>query len=202
MAGDKINALNEGLKMFREEILADELAAKRVDLAVFTFGGSVNVMHDFSAVDDFEPTELCASGGTPMGEAILRAVEAIEQRKQGYKSKGIDYYRPWILMITDGEPTDMQPGDERWSDVIRKVHDGEANKKFMFFGVGAEQANTDLLKQILPPNRPPLRLKGNKFREMFQWLSRSQKSVSASKVGEQVKLENPVAAGWAEVPSD
>lgn len=202
MAGEKIKALNEGLKTFREDILADELAAKRVDLAVITFGGSVKVMHDFLAIEDFEPPELAADGGTPMGEAILKAVESVEQRKREYKSKGIDYYRPWIFMITDGEPTDMQPGDATWSEVTKRVHEGEANRKFMFFGVAIEQANTDLLKKILPPNRPPVRLKGTRFREMFQWLSKSQQAVSASKVGEQVKLESPIAAGWVVASTD
>lgn len=212
MTGDKIRLLNEGFKMFRMDIVGDEekgvegdqLAAKRVDLAVITFGGSVNLIHDFSAVGDLELTEFAADGGTPMAEAILRAIEAIEHRKQGYKSKGIDYYRPWIFMITDGDPTDMQPGDTKWSDVMKKVHDGEVNKKFMFFAVAVEPANTDVLSQIAPPNRPPVRLKGNRFGPMFKWLSNSlgEGGVSGSKVGDQVKLENPVAAGWAEVPTD
>ena len=43
-------------------------------------------------------------------------------------------------MITDGEPTDMEPGDSKWNEVTRKVHDGENNKKFMFCsGSGAGQ---------------------------------------------------------------
>lgn len=134
-----------------------------------------------------------------MGEAILRGIDLIEQRKQQYKTEGIDYYRPWLFMITDGEPTDMRPGDSTWNEVVKKVQEGEANKKFMFFVVAVEPADTELLKQIAPPNRPPVRLKGTKFRELFQWLSKSQAKVSASKIGEQVALENPVAAGWGEI---
>jgi uncharacterized protein YegL len=207
MAGEKIYALNEGIKVFKAEIVGDEaqhiqgdeLAAKRVELAVVSFGGSVNVLHDFSSIQDFEPPALVADGGTPMGEAVLRAVDLVEQRKEQYKSQGIDYYRPWIFMITDGEPTDMQPGDSKWNEVLGKVREGEANKKFMFFAVAVEPANTELLKKIAPPNRPPVCLKGNRFREMFQWLSKSQSKVSASKLGEQVALENPVAAGWGQI---
>jgi len=134
-----------------------------------------------------------------MGEGIVKAAELIEQRKQQYKAKGIDYYRPWIFLITDGDPTDMQPGDSKWNEVIKCVHEGEVNKKFMFFAVAVEPGNTPLLKQITPPNRPPLKLKEAKFRELFQWLSRSQSKVSSSKVGDQVALENPVAAGWGAI---
>jgi uncharacterized protein YegL len=44
--------------------------------------------------------------------------------------------------------------------------------------------------------RPPLKLDGLKFVELFVWLSQSQKRVSASKVGEQTGLP-PV--GWTSV---
>lgn len=197
--GGKINALTTGLTIFKEDISKDEQASKRVDLSVITFGGNVTVTHDFSSIEEFEPPVLSADGYTPMGEAILKAIELIELRKQQYKNKGIDYFRPWIFMITDGEPTDMKPGDSKWNEITRKVHDGENNKKFMFFAVAVEPANTDLLKQIAPPNRPPVKLKEGRFKDLFTWLSKSQSKVSTSKVGEQVALENPVAAGWGEV---
>ena len=142
-----------------------------------------------------------------MGEGILKAIDLIEQRKAEYKSKGTDYYRPWIFMITDGEPTDMGSEEvvgrefvepvKKWNEVIKKVHEGEADKKFLFFAVGVEPADMKLLKQIAPPNREPIRLKQGKFKEMFEWLSKSQSKVSASKVGEQVVLEN--AGGWGEI---
>ena len=207
MDGEKISALNEGIRIFKKEIVGDEteeakgddLAAKRVDLAVITFGHAVNVIHEFSSVGDFDPPTLVANGTTPMGGAILKAIEMVEQRKQQYKAQGIDYYRPWVFMITDGEPTDMQPGDSKWTETTKKVHDGEANKKFMFFAVAVGEANMDMLKTIAPPNRGPVKLKGTKFKDLFQWLSRSQIKVSASKVGDQVALENPATAGWGEV---
>jgi uncharacterized protein YegL len=199
MGGAKIAGLNEGIKIFKNEIGGDELAAKRVDLAVLTFGESVNIIHDFSSIDDFEPPELVAIGYTPMGDAITRALDLVEQRKQQYKTQGIDYYRPWIFIITDGEPTDMHIGDSKWNEVVKRVHEGESSKKFMFFAVAVGEADTNLLGQIAPPNRPPVKLIGTKFKELFLWFSRSQSKVSASKVGEQVALENPVAAGWGEI---
>ena len=199
MSGPKIAALNEGLRIFKDEVSNDELAAKRVDLAVVTFGATVSVLVDFSSIHDFEVPTLTAAGLTPMGEAISKAIDMVETRKQQYKLQGIDYYRPWIFMITDGDPTDIQPGDATWNEVTRKLHEGEAGKNFMFFAVAVEPANTDVLAQIAPQNRPPVKLKGTKFKEMFQWLSKSQSKVSASKVGEQITLENPVAAGWGQV---
>jgi uncharacterized protein YegL len=200
MSGSKINQLNEGLKSFQKAVLDDELARKRVDLAVVTFDDEVNIVHNFSPVEEFDPPILEAIGLTSMGGAILRAIELVEQRKSEYKTKGIDYYRPWIFMITDGEPTDMQLGDPMWNEVVKKVHEGEANKKFLFFAVGVEPANMVLLTHIAPQKREPVKLKTGKFKEMFEWLSKSQARVSASMVGEQVVLDSPVGPkGWGEI---
>ena len=204
MTGDKISQLNEGIKFFKDDVLSKDLVRKGVDLSVVIFGDGVSVAHYFSSIEEFEPPTLVASGVTPMGEAILKAIDLVEQRKTEYKTKGVDYFRPWIFMITDGEPTDMQPGDSMWNDVVKKIHDGEANKKFLFFTLGVEPANMQLLKQIAPPERKPLELKQGMFKEMFAWLSKSRiKSSSVETVGEQVALDNPASPdGWGMVPTD
>ena len=38
MGGEKIRELNAGIKLFQEELNGDSLAAKRVEVAVVTFG--------------------------------------------------------------------------------------------------------------------------------------------------------------------
>lgn len=200
MQGDKIRQLNDGIGYFKEDVSADDLARKRVDLAVISFGGSVEVSQDFASVEDFDPPTLSAEGGTPMGEAILKAVELVRDRKQTYRDMGTDYFRPWIFLITDGEPTDMKEGDELWARAVNAVREGEANREFLFFAVAVEPADLETLRKIAPPERPPLQLRPGRFKDMFLWLSKSQQRVSASRVGEQVALEDPAGpAGWAEI---
>lgn len=197
MAGEKIQALNEGIKILKEELLNDELAKKRVEISIVTFGQAVNEKNYFCSVEDFEPSMLEANGNTPMGEAINKAISMVDKRKNEYKQSGVDYYRPWIFLITDGEPTDMAEGDELWSSVSSKINSGEKDNKFLFFTVGVEPANMDKLKQIAPEKRPPMKLKGVAFRELFQWLSKSQARVSASKTSDDVDL--PSVEGWAKI---
>lgn len=190
MRGEAIDELNNGLGGFREALLTDPLAAKRVEAGVITFGDTVDVLAEFSTVDDFQPQRLTAGGGTPMGAAIIRATDLLEDRKAQYRAAGVAYYRPWIFLVTDGAPTDD------WRKAAKVIAEGEARKNFMFYAVGVDGASMDVLSQI--STRAPLRLKGLQFRELFAWLSSSLSSVSRSTPGEAAALINPAAPdGWA-----
>ena len=188
MAGNPIAQLNNGLQDFRDSIQKNELAAMRVEVALITFGGAVDVKQDFITVDQFFPPNLVANGGTPMGAAINTALDKLEERKQIYKSAGISYFRPWVFLITDGEPTD------EWHAAATRIQAMEDRKGVTFFVVGVDKAKMDTLAQIAPKNRPPAKLNGLDFSAMFLWLSSSLGKVSDSKIGDQVAL--PPTSGW------
>ena len=191
MSGAKIRALNEGLELFRNDVMDDELARRRVEVALVAFGsGGARTVQDFVTVEQWTPTPLSAGGSTPMGEALERGLALLEARKALYKRAGLQYYRPWLFLLTDGEPTD------RWQEAAEAVRAADAARGLIFFAVGVESANMTRLAEIAPPNRPPLKLKGARFAELFLWLSQSQQQVSHSRVGDQLALP-PI--GWADI---
>ncbi|MBO0721948.1 MAG: VWA domain-containing protein [Blastocatellia bacterium] len=174
---------------FRTALLTDGLAIKRVELSLITFG-PVRRLTDFQSPDLFSPPTLGAEGDTPMGMAIEKAIEIVNHRKAAYRQNGISYYRPWIFMISDGEPTD------NWERAAELVRRGEEAKALAFFAVGVEGANFELLQKISV--RQPLKLSGLRFRDMFMWLSSSLAYISRSSPGDEIELKNPVSPdGWA-----
>jgi uncharacterized protein YegL len=180
--------LNAGLKTFKEELSRDSLAVKRVEIAVISFG-PVRIESDFQTVDGWEPPHLRASGDTPMGEAIIRGLDMLRQRKDQYRANAIEIFRPWVFLMTDGGPTDA------WQRAAELVREGEASKGFAFFGVGVENANMEILAKICV--REPVKLAGLRFKDMFAWLSSSLSSVSSSQPGTALRIAPPT--GWSEV---
>jgi uncharacterized protein YegL len=205
MVGEPIKELNQGLKAFSQELKNDRLASLRVEVAIIAFGGGVRALNlhggdskdlpfdaqqVFASVDSFNPPYLEAHGGTPMGEAVTRGLALLRERKEIYKQNSLDYFRPWMFLITDGRPT-----DKGWESAAEQVKGEEARKGVIFYGVGVEKADMQVLARFSEV-RPPLKLKGLAFGELFQWLSKSLTVVAHSRPGEQAPLP-PV--GWGEV---
>ncbi len=205
MAGKPINELNAGLQEFERALKSDPLAALRVEVAVVTFGGTVqaydvtsggknpvafDAAQAFVTADRFQPPTLEAQGETPMGEAVRRALDLVHDRKEVYKQGSLDYFRPWVFLITDGRPT-----DSGWEAVAEQVKQEEARKGISFYAVAVEGADLKTLARF-SEQRDPVKLKGLAFRELFQWLSKSLSVVANSQPGQQAPLP-PV--GWAQV---
>lgn len=183
-------ALNSGLDVLVSELNKDPLAKRRVELSVVSFGSEVTPATAFATVDKIVLPTLVPSGATSLGKAVEVAIDAIENRKKEYKASGVDYYKPWILLVTDGIPTDDT------TEAVRRVKEAEAAKKLSFFAVGVEGADFGRLAEF-SDLREPLKLKGVNFAELFVWLSASQSAVSASQPGDGVELPSP--AGWAAI---
>lgn len=193
MAGRPIAELNDGLIAYKDELSADSLASKRVEVSVITFGSVVQTVCEFSTAAHFHPPRLEANGLTYMGQAVNLAIDTLEARKQQYKTNGISYYRPWMFLVSDGAPNDPD-----WESAAARAVSAEKAKSFKMFCVGVEGADMQTLKKFCAGE--PVKMKGLRFRDMFLWLSSSQQSVSRSTPGDTVPLENPTAPeGWASI---
>src|SRR5262249_46466630 len=109
-----------------------------------------------------------------------------------YKHYGITYNRPWLFLITDGAPTDD------WTQIAEECRRQEQASKFVFYGIGVGDADMQILSRFSAA-RPPLKLAGLKFRELFCWLSQSAIGGSRQSPGSTVQMAGSLS-DWAEVP--
>ena len=191
MSGDPINALNQGAQLFIDEVKGDDLARWSVELAVYTAGGSADSIQSFIGVEQiagFSP--LDASGGTPLGQATRMALDDLEARKKSYRDAGVPYYQPWLVLISDGAPTD------NWQDTAQRANALSAQRKLVSLPIGVQGADLSVLSQF--SSKPAVALDGLKFRELFQWLSASMARVSAS-TSSDTSVQLPSMDSWGSV---
>jgi uncharacterized protein YegL len=181
MAGKRIDALNAGLKTFRDELVADPVASQRVEVAIVEFNTRARVVQDFVTSDEFFPPTLKANGSTDMAGGVNEALDLLQRRKRQYSSNGVAYYRPWAFLITDGEISNPD-------QIAQRVGEEERKDGVTFFAVGVESANEESLRN-LSSVRPHKMLSGLKFQELFLWLSASLKAVSKTRPGDMVPVD-------------
>lgn len=101
-----------------------------------------------------------------MGEAVNPGLDLLEKRKNAYKSKGVDYYQPWLVLMTDGAPN----GDyNELHRAISRTAEMVNQKKLSVFPIGiGRDADIEMLASF-SPKRSLLKLKDLKFREFFEW---------------------------------
>ena len=172
MSGEPIQELNKGLQDFYQEIDKDNTTRQRLEVSLITFSHIVNTVQEPALVENFTMPTLSASGSTAMVTAVNHAIDKVAARKQWYKDTNQAYYRPWIILMTDGEPDSDQ-------DV--------AAKKYAFLPIGVEGAKMSILKQI-ESGIPAMKLQGTKFSSFFKWLSASMGTVVSAEEGQQVDL--------------
>ena len=192
MHGPPIQALNDGIRAFKEELESDSLASLRVETAIVSFDSSVQLVQDFATVDALATPELDAQGATSTATAVNFAIDRVEERKQSYRDAGVPYYRPWIVLITDGASTESRQQMDAASERVRQA---EEEKQLAFFSVGVQGADMEELNRV--GTRGALPLDGMAFREFFVWLSSSMTRVSSSRVDDEIDL--PDVSGWAKL---
>lgn len=183
MRGKPMDELNKGLQDFYNEIADDVTTSQKLEVSLITFNHIVKTIQEPALVENFTMPTLTATGSTAMVNAVNEAIDKVEARKNWYKETGQTYYRPWIILMTDGEPDDDQDVDALAAR-IKKETEG---KHFQFLPIGVEGANMTILDKI-KGNIPPMKLQGTKFSSFFKWLSASMGTIVEAKEGEQVDI--------------
>lgn len=195
MEGEPIQELNQGVRLFLESLQEDPIARFSAEVAIVTFSDSAVLHLDFQSLERIkEAPVLSAFGQTDLGGGVLLALSVLQNRKQQYQQAGVDYFQPWLVLMTDGQPTTQD--HFRAAELVRKL---EEEGRLVVFPI-AIGPNADMaVLAMFSDKRRPLRLRGLNFQEFFTWLSKSVVRVSQSRPGEKITLDIEGIKGWAEL---
>lgn len=200
MRGAKLDSLNKGVRDFFTQIqTADDVPESLIDqleIAIMQYDEEVRILRDPKLLEDGElPPTLTERGSvTETVMAIEEAIKLVEDRKAFYKSTGQAYYRPWIIVMTDGEPYGNKASQADIDAISQRVAAEAAGKKYVIMGIGVgEDANMEVLKKMTAGKA--MALQGLKFGAFFQWLSASLSTVASSKEGDKIDISDR-ASDW------
>ncbi len=197
-----IEALNKGVETLYNSIRNDSQASNSCEICVVTFDSEVKIVENFSTIKKKSKIKLKADGGSALAQGIIKSLDLLEKRKNEYKQNGVEYYQPWLVIITDGKPGDEEfilEAQERTKILLDE-------KKLTIFPVAVGcDTNKAKLKKILEVldgfclTPRAIHLKDLNFADLFEFIGKSVSVISASAIGESVKLDIRNMSDWAEL---
>lgn len=190
----RLNELTQGVIQFYDAISKDEVAEASAEICIVTFDDAATCIEDFANVYRQNKSPFfCTGDNTAMGEGVNLAMDLLEQRKEEYANAGVDYYQPWLVLMTDGTPNGDSKELER---AISRVSTAIQQKKLTVFPIAVGASADKSVLSRFAPGQTVLNLKGMEFGKFFQWLSQSVVRVSQS-MGEPVQLNLSEVGSWS-----
>lgn len=169
MRDKPIAELNQGLVTFQRELVDDELAKKRVEVAIVTFDSQAKCVQDFTRANRFQAPTLGVKGHTVMGAGLSLALQTLKKREAALRTNEQAYYRPWMFLITDGRP-EGEPSDAM-DQVVAEIVSLVKQERLLFHAIGVQGADMALLQRIAPGCAH--KLKELAFSDLFKFISAS-----------------------------
>lgn len=175
----RMEELNDAFSEFIVAMKKNDEVAASADIAMVTFGGKAEILKHFGPLSKFDtPTvEVKERSLTPMGEAIVVALKLLEVRKSQYKEKGMKYFQPWLVVLTDGEP-EGKDAIEHMEEAVRQTIALENDNKLVVFNIGiGNDANLDMLARLSAKRGKAISVGETNLSDLFAFLGSSSESV-------------------------
>lgn len=180
-----IDELNKGAGLFYDDILGDPLAASSAEVCVISYADTPLLITEFDSINRQRPPRVDLRGsGTDIGSAVDLALDHLDGRKTDYQEAGVDYFQPWLVLMSDGAPN-----VGNYKPTAKKVRERIEARKLVSFPVGVgDGADMRVMQEFTIDDRPAMPLGSLSFTDFFMWLSQSVQVVSQSMPGERLTL--------------
>ena len=183
MEGKSIESLNAAVNGMIGQMNADPRLRSIIDLSIFIFGthGREPIYQGFRAIQECEPVDLKATDvNTYVVNALESALDLLEKRTRIY-DKASGSYKPWLVLITDGEFHDDMSAINRVGNAMKLR---EQKGKLRFFALGVDGYKRSQIEMLTTEPNCIIDAKAANFIEFFSWVGKSMKVVSTKAVSD------------------
>ncbi|MCA9071556.1 MAG: VWA domain-containing protein, partial [Planctomycetaceae bacterium] len=113
MAGEAIQEMSRGVDTMIDTLLSDPLALETAYISVITFSSYAKQVVPLTELMEFQRPPLSVRTGTALGSALQTVEVCIEREVRRTTATQKGDYKPLVILITDGDPTDD------WEDAAR-----------------------------------------------------------------------------------
>ena len=174
----RIKSLNDAITGYIADIQSDARAKASVEMSVVGFGEKTSLVRDFLPIDDsLKNIDIDANENkTNLGSALKTGLELLDRRKKDYNDYGIHYFQPQLVILTDGEATDIN----ECNLVAKEIQDRMNSNKLVClpFLIGTDEGKAILSK--FGPGGEVFRVESVNLLALFRYLSQSHKQASHS----------------------
>jgi len=187
---NRIKNLNDAIMLLYDELSGEPSVVGVVEVAVVTFSSNIEENTDFETLDFLKNKtfSVVKEGGTNLSTAVLTSIKKIEDRVLELDNHNIDYYLPFLVLVTDGDPdqTDNQANLETAiQSVLRHCETSKSPERLIapyIIGVGEQVAEDALNRFAEKFTGKAIIIDGDEsyqrdtFKELFAFISNSVKN--------------------------
>jgi uncharacterized protein YegL len=168
MIGEGISALQSGMDALLRSLRTDPHALETVWLSCITFDREARLVFPLTELTEVQAPKLRVRPGTALGAALELCSERIQKEVQKTTASQKGDWRPLIVVITDGQPTDD------WSSALRKLGTGVKPRPANIYAIGCgDDVDTASLQKLTEIVLHMPDMSEDKFKKLFVWLTAS-----------------------------
>lgn len=171
-----LSELKRGLCHFFRKVRENPIASSAAEICIVTFDDYAKTIVDFCRlkhINDDIVEDLDTRDNTFIGKGLELSLDNISDCIERYREHGIDFYPPWLVVMSDGIPSDSKYEidliTQRIADMCKSV-----NLVVIPIAIGND-ANKKSLSKIAQ-GKPPETIYNVNFEELFNGINQSLNS--------------------------
>lgn len=188
---EQLGWMQDNLNDFSRQVCENALAAKCVDVCVFTFADTVQEIMPWCSVRDMPQVILERGCMTDLNGGALSGAKALREHSALYANLGLVEKKPYLIIMTDGCDTVTGSVEEAASYIVPREHDGKLKTFFLGYGSYDRAAAARLTEGN---GSRVFEVKDGRYRfdEFFDFVANSVKAASVSAPGERLHVETSI----------